>query len=145
MQVTLVPPEGVMHIWPKVRPYLARAVEYTGGRYETDDILVSVTDYDHHMWIAFEERDVKGVVVTTFADYPRKRVLNMIFCAGANLPEWKTDMLALLRRWARDNNCDAIEGTGRKGWLRTLEPDGMKPLWHTFELPVDAGEESDNG
>ena len=143
MQVTLVPTEGVLHMWPKVRPHLSKVVEYTQGRYETDDILVSLTDYGHHLWVAFEDQDVTGVIVTTFAEYPRKRALNMVFCAGEGIVDWRRPMLDLLRRWAKDNHCEAIEASGRKGWLKFLDDDGLKPLWHTFELPVDW--EPDNG
>jgi hypothetical protein len=45
-------------------------------------------------------------------------------------------MLALLRRWAKDMQCDAIEFTGRKGWAKIFANDGNQVQWVTCELPL---------
>jgi len=141
MEVSAVPAEFVKQVWPDVKEYLEGAALYTHGRYEVDDILDSITDYDHTLWIAFNVEGIKGAVVTNFIDYPRKRMLCMSFCGGVGLKDWKDPMLALLQRWATANDCDGIEATARSGWSKIFKSDGHKPLWQTFELPL--GE--DNG
>ena len=138
MQVSAVPAEYVKQVWPDVKEYLQGAEDYTHGRYEVEDILDSITDYDHTLWIAFTEEGIKGVVVTNFIDYPRKRMLCMSFCGGVQLENWKDPMLQLLQRWAKDNECDGIEATARLGWSKIFKSDGHKPLWQTFELPLGA-------
>jgi hypothetical protein len=52
-------------------------------------------------------------------------------------------MLALLRMFARDLGCEAIESTGRPGWTKIFQNDGCKATWVTYELPLDM--EKDNG
>ena len=136
MQVSAVPAEYVKEVWPDVKGYLQGAGDYTHGRYEAEDILDSITDYDHTLWIAFTEEGIKGAVVTNFIDYPRKRMLCMNFCGGVQLENWKDPMLQLLQRWAKDNECDGIEATARLGWSKIFKSDGHKPLWQTFELPL---------
>lgn len=136
MQVTLVPPEGVVPMWPKIRQHMQKAAEYTYGRYEVDDILVSITDYGHHLWVAFDDTGIHGAVVTTFKHYPRKLYLDMTFCGGDEGFTWKEPMLQMLRYWAHDNACDGIESSGRIGWARIFKGDGYKPLWQTYELPI---------
>lgn len=137
MQVSAVPAEYVKEVWPDVTEYMQGAADYTYGRYEVSDILDLITDYDYTLWIAFNEEGIKGAVVTNFSDYPRKRMLCMQFCGGVQVNTWQGPMLELLQRWSRDNDCDGIESTGRTGWSKIFKSDGYKPLWQTYELPVD--------
>lgn len=137
MQVSAVPAEYVKQVWPDIKEYMQGAADYTYGRYGVEDILDSITDYDFTLWIAFNEAGIKGAVVTSFIDYPRKRMLCMQFCGGVDLEQWQVPMLELLQRWAKDNDCDGIESTGRVGWSKVFKSDGYKPLWQTYELPVD--------
>ena len=138
MTVSMVPPEHVHECWANVEEFLARAAEYTFGRYHAEDIYDLLTQrQDYHLWVAFDDSGkFYGAVVTNFVDYPGKRVLAMQFCGGDELHLWKEDMLALLKKWARDTQCDAIESTGRKGWAKIFADDGYKVQWVTYELPV---------
>ena len=146
MEVSAVPAEYVKQVWPDIKDYMQGAADYTYGRYDVDDILESITDYDHVLWIAFTEEGIKGAVVTNFSDYPRKRMLCMQFCGGVEVNTWQGPMLELLQRWSKDNDCDGIESTGRVGWSKVFKSDGYKPLWETYELPVDVqGEERKYG
>jgi hypothetical protein len=42
-------------------------------------------------------------------------------------------MMGVLIRWAEDNECTGIEGYGRKGWIKMLEPYGVKENLIMFE------------
>jgi len=136
MKVSMVPTKHVTDIWDAVSPHLKKAADYTYGRYEVDDILDCITDYDYTLWIAFDEESIKGAVVTMMAQYPRKKYLDMVFTGGVELESWKAQMLDLLQKWAFDNECSGIESTGRPGWAKIFKTDGHKPLWNTYELPV---------
>jgi hypothetical protein len=136
IQVSLVPPALVNQIWPQVEEYLKGAADYTHGRYEVEDIRTTITDRDHHLWIAFDGAKIKGAVVTSYIKYPRKKALCMTFCGGVDLDEWKSPMLKLLQAWAFDGKCDCIESTARFGWAKVFNTDGYKPLWQAFELPA---------
>ena len=136
IKVSMVPTEHVVNLWEEVEPHLQKAAEYTYGRYKVDDILDCLTDYGYTLWIAFEEKQIKGAVVTMISQYPRKKYLDMLFTGGVELNSWKEPMLDLLQKWAFDNKCDGIESTGRPGWAKIFKANGHKPLWHTFELPA---------
>ena len=137
MQATLVPGDQVLQIWPKIEKYMDRAAEYTFGRYTTEDIKYSITQYDHHLWVAFDdEKNLKGAVVTAFKHYPQKKYLDLVFIGGDDGLSWKDCMLKLLQHWAYDNQCDGIESSGRPGWGKIFKDDGYKVLWHTYELPI---------
>jgi len=140
MQVTMVPRAHVKEIWPQVESYLAGAATYTHGRYELEDIYDAIMDYDHTLWIAFDDETIKGAVVTNFAHYPKKKYLVMVFCGGIELDTWKPAMLKLLQHFAHDTQCSGVEATARPGWAKIFKDDGHKALWQTFELPAaDAG------
>lgn len=139
MQVTLVPTEHVMQMWPTVRPFISRSVERTSGKYEVEDVLELLASGDCLLWVAFEGVEVKGAVVTHFAQYPRKRYLFLDFCGGIDGFQWKDTMLSTLRNWALDNHCSGIEATGRDGWERIFSRDGYTSKLRNFELPLNYG------
>lgn len=146
IQVTMVPREYVDACWKDVEKYLEGAAEYTHGRYEVDDIYDAIMDYDHQLWIAFDDQGIKGAVVTNFVQYPKKKYLCMTFCGGVELSDWKDPMLKLLQHWAHDNHCDGVEATARMGWTKIFKNDGHIPLWQTFQLPAaEAGLGASNG
>jgi hypothetical protein len=138
IKVSLVPLNHVHEVWEKVAGYLERAAAETNGRYTGADILGLIFDYEYPLWIAFDEDDIKGAVVTCIVDYPRKKYLYLMFCGGVDGMEWKDQMLKVLQHWAFDSGCDGIEATGRLGWQKIFKDDGLKPIWQQFELPIAA-------
>jgi hypothetical protein len=136
IRISFVPKEYVDSCWGQIEEYLKGAADYTHGRYEVNDIYWAIVDYDHHLWIAFDDQQIKGAVVTNIVNYPRKRYLCMSFCGGVELDKWKDPMLKMLQHWAFDNYCDGIEATARPGWAKIFKDDGHVPLWRTFELPA---------
>jgi len=136
IRISFVPKEYVDSCWGQMEEYLKGAADYTHGRYEINDIYWAIVDYDHHLWIAFDDQQIKGAVVTNIVNYPRKRYLCMSFCGGVELDKWKDPMLKMLQHWAFDNYCDGIEATARTGWAKIFKDDGHVPLWRTFELPA---------
>jgi hypothetical protein len=146
MKCSLVPPEHIDECWEEVKPFLESASEYTYGRYTVEDIYDCLKEYDHQLWIAFNELGIKAAVVTYFIHYPRKKYLVMSFCGGEQMDQWIAPMLKLLQHWAFDSGCDGIEATARPGWAKIFKNDGHKALWHTFQLPAaDAGLGVQNG
>ena len=137
MSVSLVPSEYAKDVWPAVKEYVAKAVKLTSGKYEPEDVLDLVVRYKYPLWIAFDGTDIKGAVITRFIEYPRKKYLFLEFCGGQDGFSWKEPMLSVLRSWAKDNDCDGIEGAGRDGWKKVFEDDGYVPTLRHFEMPVE--------
>ena len=136
MLASFVPKELIPELWPKVRHYITEVVKHTHGRYTTEDVLDAAMDGSHLFWMAFKGQDVYGVIITTFAQYPRARFLSCPFVTGKNFSEWKDPMLKVLRKWAEDNQCDGIESAARLGWSRIFKDDGYEAQWQTFQLPL---------
>ena len=146
MEVSLVPVDLVAGLWPQVFPHLSRAAEYTFGRYEPEDIFDFVLSGEGHLWVVFDEDTIKGVTITRFWQYPRKKCLDMVFIGGDEGFSWKEPMLNMLQNWAQDHGCEAIESSGRPGFARAFRDDGYRMLWQVYELPVsNAGLGGQNG
>lgn len=136
IEVSLIPPQYVDSCWSKIEGFIQKAAKYTYGRYTTDNIYDMVVEGDYQLWVAVEDAQFKGAVVTNIITYPQKKVLGMQFCGGEELVKWKQPMLDLLRRFAKDVGCESIESTGRPGWAKVFQNDGYKATWVTYELPL---------
>lgn len=145
MKVSLVPPDMVVAVYPKIFRYLQRAADYTFGRYEPEDIVELASAGGAELWVAADE-EVKGISVTRAVTYPRKKCLEVIFISGEDLCEWRAPMLGVLQHWAHDSGCACIESSGRPGFSRVFKDDGYRLLWQVFELPAaDKGLGDTNG
>jgi hypothetical protein len=137
IHVSLVPKEHIADIWGDINEYMQGAADYTYGRFSVEDIREGAETQDQQLWIAFEGVDVYGAVITEVVTYPRKKALLMHFTGGKQLSKWKPQMLAVLQRFARDNDCSIIESYGRIGWAKVFENDGFKSKFMFYELPVE--------
>lgn len=137
MKVIAVLQEDIVKVWPEVEGYMRDAVSYTNGRYEAEDVL-GLLYKGRVLWIASDDSGIKGAVVTCLNQYPRKRYLFLEFCGGEDGYTWKSDMLRTLQSWAKDTQCDGIEGGGRLGWERIFKLDGYVSGLRHFELPMEA-------
>jgi hypothetical protein len=136
IEVSAVPLEYVNTCWPKIESFLADAADYTYGRFTASNIYDRIVEDGYQLWVAFDEDVIKGAVVTNVSTYPQRKILAMPYCGGVELAAWKDPMLAILRKYAADVGCDAIEATARKGWAKVFKDDGYKEQWVTFELPL---------
>lgn len=69
-----------------------------------------------------------GFFVTEIKDYPEERVLVVQLLSGArgHKREWVAEGVEHLRRFAKENNCAAVEATCRLGLEPLLKPFGWK-------------------
>lgn len=137
MNVSLVPADCIEDIWGAVKDMLQPAVQVTNGRYMLYDVYAALKAGEMNLWIAFgDDREILGCEVTRITDYPSRRVLTSLFTAGRNIRLWKDPMMGIMVRWAEDNQCTAIEGYGRKGWLKMLDAYGVKQTLILFEKDI---------
>ena len=137
MNVSLVPGDHIDAVWDSVKDFLTPAVKVTNGSYMLYDVYAAIKAERMQLWIAFnDEREVLGCEVTSITDYPSRRVLTSVFTGGRKINLWKNEMMGILVQWAEDNQCTAIEGYGRKGWIRMLDAYGVKQSLILFEKDI---------
>jgi hypothetical protein len=137
MEVTVVLPEHYNAVWPLIRDYMDGAAKYTYGRFTVEDIRKGLDTSPQQLWVAYEGDEVYGAVVTEFVIYPQIKALVMHFTGGKELPKWKPQMLAILQKFGKENDCNIIESYGRAGWAKVFENDGFVSRFMFYELPVE--------
>lgn len=133
MKVALVPNTGVDAVLDEVGPILMRATDRSGGRWTLPDVLDQIDLGLQHLWIAFDDDRIWGVVTTRFVEYPKFKRMEIVFCAGDDLKSWMRPMLDVLGRWHDDNGCTGMELVGRSGWERVLAKEGFRKTYIVME------------
>ena len=124
MKVYLVPQEYITQIYPNIEKYIDRMVPTAYGRFEKIDLVNDILTGKATLWTVMDEEDdnkIYGVIFTELSYYPRQKMLSISFAAGDNLESWIDESLEVLENWAVDNECVAMEITGRRGWVKKLK------------------------
>tara|TARA_R110000751_G_scaffold27264_1_gene72063 strand:- start:640 stop:1041 length:402 start_codon:yes stop_codon:yes gene_type:complete len=111
---------GFVEAWDRSKPFLANALEASGGGYTVDDVLSEV-EQDHAIFYPTK----LGAIVFRIVRYPRKRMLR-IWLAGGDMESSIDLMLEAAEFHAAQHECDGIEVVGRRGWEKVLKPYGFE-------------------
>jgi hypothetical protein len=114
-----IPSHEIHKVWGQVSPMLKKAVDKGPGDYSLDDILVRLEDRDMQLWVWSEDDKPVACAVTSIVCYPQRRVAAINYVAGTKMKAW-LPMQKRIEAWARAHSCEALEGYGRRGWLRAL-------------------------
>ena len=112
-----VPKEDIHLVWNEVEPLIKKALD---DCYTADDILKGLIKNSFQLFISWNKK-VESAVVTEVAQYPQKRICRYFLAGGSNMNNWLEPIQTEIEKFAKLNNCQAIEVAGRKGWARKLK------------------------
>ena len=112
-----VPQEDLHIVWNEVAPLIKKALDDT---YTARDILDGLVKNAFQLFISWEDK-VESAVITEVIQYPQKKVCRYFLAGGSNMNNWLEPIQQEIEKFAKYNQCDAIEVAGRKGWLRKLK------------------------
>jgi len=112
-----VPKEDIHLVWNEVEPLIKKALD---DCYTADDILQGLIKNSFQLFISWNKK-VESAVVTEVAQYPQKRICRYFLAGGSNMNNWLEPIQTEIEKFAKLNNCQAIEVAGRKGWARKLK------------------------
>jgi hypothetical protein len=112
-------------VWHEVIPLLNRALDYADDRFAVEDVYAALQARDMQLFVAMRHGVVASFCITQIVIYPRKKILYLLFAAGVDMHEW-VQYEQRMTDWAKEQQCDAIEVTGRRGWARVLYARGYK-------------------
>ena len=112
-----VPKEDLHIVWNEVEPLIKKALDDT---YTARDILDGLVKNAFQLFISWEDK-VESAVITEVIQYPQKKVCRYFLAGGSNMNNWLEPIQQEIEKFAKYNQCDAIEVAGRKGWLRKLK------------------------
>ena len=112
-----VPEKDIHIIWNEVEPLIKKALD---DCYTTDDILKGLINNSFQLFISWNKK-VESAVITEVAQYPQKKICRYFLAGGNNMNNWLEPIQTEIEKFAKLNNCQAIEVAGRKGWARKLK------------------------
>ena len=116
------PPQQSKEDWEvefdRLEHHIIRALKHQ-DMYNLTDIKEKIGQGMFHIWPG-----KNSVMITEFVEYPRVKVMNLIFCAG-DYKELES-MLPSFEQFAKHFGCKRIYGGGRKGWLRKIKHLGFE-------------------
>jgi len=115
--IVKVPQEDLHIVWNEVEPLIKKALDDT---YTARDILDGLVKNSFQLFISWEDK-VESAVITEVIQYPQKKVCRYFLAGGSNMNNWLEPIQQEIEKFAKYNQCDAIEVAGRKGWLRKLK------------------------
>jgi hypothetical protein len=131
-------PHGILYkVIPQLTEYLLKSEAWTAGRTTVDDIVGFVYSGRMMLWGVYDPETLKiyGYVITELKDYPRCKMLVLQYCAGEpnHMKYAEEEMLAVLERFAKENNCAGIEFFGRPGWSALAKKRGYTTKTVVYE------------
>lgn len=105
----------------RCRPWIEAALRRSGGTHEYSDVFDAVLAGTMQLWPA-----PRGCAITEIVVYPRKTLLNVFLAAGEL--DQVTDGIEAVAAWAREQGCDGMIMSGRRGWERVLGNRGWSRL-----------------
>jgi hypothetical protein len=111
-------------VWPKAVCILAPVIAGSSGLFTPDDVRDLVTrpnagtEWGWALWILAEKDQLLGAWATKVQDYPRGRVVEVVFAGGTQMKRWYALALSETEKFAKEIGCDRLRCGGRRGWSR---------------------------
>lgn len=98
----------------RCKPWIEAALRRGLGTHEFEDVASAIMAGKMQLWPASS-----GCLVTEIKEYPRKKVIHLLFAGGklADVLKMTDDALD----WAKSLGCTMALAEGRKGWGRAYE------------------------
>ena len=84
MNISLVQPEYLDVVWPKVSEFIKRSVDYSYGRWSVEDVYRFISEGKMILWIAHDNNSIVAASVTIVSEYPSKKFLGIQFLVVLN-------------------------------------------------------------
>jgi hypothetical protein len=134
--LSLASPQEVPSLWPVVSPMLREAIGMTSGRLDEATVFKALATGEFHLWLVVQDGLI-GAFVTQICTWPTGlRVAHFVLAGGREHRAW-IPLMAKVEEWARANNCQILDASGRKGWQRSMETlEGWKVMAIQMEKDI---------
>ena len=125
-QFLAIEPDMIESAWPVAAPFLELAARLS-KKTNLEVCYAGAKKRYCQLWIIWEPThddvpgDARGAVLTDIQYYPSGwHAARVLLMGGVGLAHMKDTIIAELEKWARAEDCDALEIIGRKGWGRVF-------------------------
>lgn len=120
-------------VWAICSGLLQKVIDRDQKDFLVDDIHELLKSRDMQLWVWRARNKITACLVTKIVNYPRRRVCQMPYIAGADMKDWLA-CEPIITAWAKENGCSQLEGFARKGWLRVLPH--WRVVWTTIRKDI---------
>jgi len=129
MNLAGIHPDEIDLFWPHIIPLLDKPfvrMEIVKD-YDTDYVLEQVKNHMMQCWIAHEDDKITAVFITQIVQHPKRKLLTIPYVGAINgtIKTW-IDAMDTFKAFAKEKDCEAIRGWGRKGWEKVLKPSSVR-------------------
>lgn len=114
-----IQPAEINAVWGDVRALIEDACLTNRGKYDAEDIRAGLLTGEDQLWI-WRSATAFAVGITRIANYPKQRVCMLRIVTGSNAEEWIEAAMSTIERWAKAQDCAAMELCARPGWGKAL-------------------------
>ena len=139
MKVSAVPKETVRYIWKDVERVLKKSVDTATGKVKLIDVLHGILNDTYVLWVVFDGEEVIAAITTRIIQYPQRRSMALDWVGGSKMKEWQDMAIEKITDFAMLNNCQHLEGYGRKAWGRALKKHGFYPEYIAYRMEINNG------
>ena len=116
-------PTVLPQLWDGVIPLFEKGIKYWDVFMELEDIYKLIQSGKYDLWLVMENTDVLLAILTEILNYPRVKVLRILYVGGTDLDR-ALEALDQLELWAKRDGATRCEVSGRMGWIRKLHSRG---------------------
>jgi hypothetical protein len=139
LKVSAVPKETVRYIWKDVERVLKKSVDTATGKVNLIDVLHGILNDTYVLWVVFDGEEVIAAITTRIIQYPQRRSMALDWVGGSKMKEWQDMAIEKITDFAMLNNCQHLEGYGRKAWGRALKKHGFYPEYIAYRMEINNG------
>lgn len=110
--VRQVNPAYLQTVWPVVKPMLEKALDYSAGEYNVDQMKVFIAQGNWALLIAEQDEAIIGACVVCFENYPNDRIAFVTAIGGRFVI--RKDLFDQLAQWAKSMGCTKVRGAVRE-------------------------------
>lgn len=104
-----------------------------------EDVLSALNEGSYQGWIGGYECFYEIYAITQVHQYPRTKVLSVLWCHGDQAPAYHAIFVDKLSQLAKIVGASHIEVRGRPGWSKALASLGFKPTQLILSKEVEHG------
>jgi hypothetical protein len=102
--------------------------KFNGKCYTPEHVIEKCLNFEWQCWVACSEKEkIDCVFITFITVYPTgHKIFNIPYVGGSNIGKWFNQGWAVLKSYAKANNCNEIQGGRREGWMRMLSEENFE-------------------
>lgn len=117
----------------EIWPLISGVVDKHGG-YSEEDILECIKTGEMQAHV-YDNNGIKMASITEIRQFPRNRVLSILFAGGTHIEGWKDTIKQYFEDFAKLNHCDEMQVIGRLGWARIFPE--TRTAWAIYRHRID--------